>query len=437
MRRAHGALAALAAPALRWHLRRRAAQGKEEAARLPEREGSSAARPPGRLLWLHGASVGESLSLLPVVEALARRDRELEFLVTTGTVTAATLLPSRWPEAAAGRIRHRYAPLDVPGWVARFLDGWRPDAAVFAESELWPNTLAALRARGIPSVLANARFSARSARRWRRVAPATLREMLAGHAAVWPQSEADAARLAAAGAVSPRPLGNLKWAAPPLPADPAALAALRDAIGTRPVFLAASTHPGEEGLAIAAHRRLSLRHSGLLTILAPRHPERGEEVAALAAAAGLAHRRRSRGALPQPGDAIHVADTMGELGLLYRVAGCALVGRSLLPHPGGGQNPLEPARLGCPVLIGPHHWNQAEATAALLAGGAARLVAEPDPDALAEAAEAALGNAAMGEAGRRIAEDSSRAAERVADALLEVLGRDVRSRNGPGTPARA
>jgi 3-deoxy-D-manno-octulosonic-acid transferase len=428
--RLYASATALAAPALRLHLRRRALRGREEAARLPEREGFGAERPPGRLLWLHGASVGEGLSLMPLIEELARHDTALEFLVTTGTVTSAGLLPTRWPEAARGRIRHRYAPLDVPGWVARFLEAWRPDAVGFAESELWPNTLAACRARDVPTLLVNARFSERSAARWARFAPGALREVLGGFTQVWPQSRADAERLEAAGA-RVRMLGNLKWAAPPLPADPAALEALRRAVAGRPVFLAASTHPGEEGLALAAHLRLAPRMPGLLTIIAPRHPDRGAEVADLARAAGLPHERRSVGALPGAESAVHVADTMGELGLLYRVAGCALVGGSLVPH--GGQNPLEPARLGCPVLLGPHHWNQAEAAEALLAAGGALLVAEPDPELLAQAVRKAMGNATMAEAARRASETQADVAARMADALLEAMAGDVRSRNGDAT----
>ncbi len=274
--------AAAIAPALPLHLRRRAARGKEDAARLSERYGEGADRPAGRLLWVHAASVGESVSVLPLLEALAARDPALRFLLTTGTVTSARLLVDRIPRAIAARVAHRFAPLDVPRWVARFLDGWRPDAAVFVESELWPNLIAATRARGIPMALVNARMSARAAARWAR-APGFARRVLSAFTLVLAQTEADAARfraLGAAGATSP---GNLKIAAPPLPADAAELVRLRALVGDRPAWVAASTHPGEEALVMAAHRRLVAAHPRLLTIIVPRHPHRGAEVAALAA----------------------------------------------------------------------------------------------------------------------------------------------------------
>jgi 3-deoxy-D-manno-octulosonic-acid transferase len=424
----------LAAPALRWHLRSRARRGREDPARLAEREGFGAARPEGPLLWVHAASVGESLSALPLLSALRAKAPALAFLVTTGTVTSAELLPRRLPPSLAERVLHRYAPLDLPAWVARFLDGWRPDAAVFVESELWPNTLAACRARGVPMFLANARFSGRAARRWARFAPGVLREMLEGFAGVWPQAEADAVRLAAAGAGNPRALGNLKWSADPLPAEPAALAALAEGIGGRPVFLAASTHPGEEEMVLAAHRALLPAFPDLLTIIAPRHADRGAAVLALAAAAGLSHARRSLGAAPPPGSGIYVADTMGELGLLYRLARVAFVGGSLVPH--GGQNPLEPARLGCPMLLGPHHWNFADVVAPLLAAGAARLVPNAAQLPLL-VGEVLRDPAGMGAAGRRSAAESGSVAEQMANALLESLPPDVRSHFRSGPPAEA
>jgi 3-deoxy-D-manno-octulosonic-acid transferase len=413
--------AALLAPALRLHLRRRAARGKEIAARIPERHGHGAARPPGRLLWLHAASVGETLSILPLLGPLAARDPGLSVLVTTGTVTSATLLARRIPPGLAGRVLHRFVPLDVPRWVARFLDGWRPDAAVFVESELWPNLIAATDRRGIPLGLVNARMSVRSARWWAR-APGSAREVLARFRLILAQSEADAARLRALGAAATCP-GNLKYAAPPLPADGAELARLRALTAGRPVWLAASTHPGEEAAAIAAHRRLAARHPGLLTVIVPRHPDRGAEVAALAGDLPVA--RRAEAGEPGPDVAVYVADTLGELGLFYRLAAVAFVGGSLAPH--GGQNPLEPARLGCPVLTGPHTWNFAEIVARLeAAGGLARVVPGEDPaGALAEAVSAMLTSPARGrvqaEAALRVAADEAGLPERVAEAILALL----------------
>lgn len=369
------------APLLPLWLARRVRRGKEIADRLPERQGHGAARPPGRLVWLHAASVGESLSLLPLLAALAREAPDLEFLVTTGTVTSAALLAERLPPGLAGRVRHRFVPLDVPGWVARFLDGWRPDAAIFVESELWPNLIAAAAARGIPLGLVNARLSPRAAAAWARF-PGFSARILGAFRLVAAQTEADAARLRGVGAARVQAWGNLKAAAEPLPADPATLARLRAALAGRAVFLAASTHPGEEAAILAT---LPARVPGLLTILVPRHPDRGAAVAALAGGAP----RRSLGALPGPGDAVWVADTLGELGLWYRLAGAAFVGGSLVPL--GGHNPLEPALLGCPVLFGPHMGNFAEAAALLLAAGGAVQVA--DAVALAPAVAAVLTDA--------------------------------------------
>ncbi|WP_328734073.1 3-deoxy-D-manno-octulosonic acid transferase [Falsiroseomonas selenitidurans] len=424
--------ASLVAPLLPWHLRRRIRRGKELPGRLAERYGLGAelppGRPPGRLLWLHAASVGEALSTLPLLEALAERDPALRLLVTTGTVTGAEALRRRLPPAllapdAAGhaRITHRFAPLDVPGWVGRFLDGWRPDAGALVESELWPNLLAAARARRLPMALVNARMSARSFARWRRL-PGLAGTILGGFRLVLARSAADRARLAALGAVAAESWGDLKWAAPPLPADAAELARLKALLAGRPVFLAASTHPGEDAVVLAAHDILARAHPGLLTVLVPRHPERGPAVAALARGLGHAVARRGAGEAPSRDHAVHVADTLGELGLFYRLADVALVGGSLVPR--GGQNPLEPARLGCPILLGPHTFNFEEAVGRLLEAGGARRVSA-DPVALAEQVAAVLSNCggtqAMVAAAAGLAEGQAGLPGQVADALLALL----------------
>jgi 3-deoxy-D-manno-octulosonic-acid transferase len=348
-------------------LRRRVGRGKEIAARLPEREGiDPVPRPPGCLIWLHAASVGESQSILPVLSELRSQAPDASILLTTGTVSSAALLADQLPRLGLHRVLHRFVPLDVPAWVARFLDHWRPDAAGFVESELWPNLIEGCLARGIPMMLVNARMSARSLRGWQR-APGFARQVVGAFDRVQAQSEADAAHLRLLGARHVIAPGNLKLAAPPLRADPAELARLRGLIGDRPAWLAASTHPGEEDVAAWVHRALADAHPGLLTIVAPRHPERG---AALAVALGAP--RRAAGQDPKAG--IWVADTLGELGLLYRLAPLAFVGRSLAGQ--GGQNPLEPARLGCAIAVGPHTANFAEAVRALEAAGALTRVAD-------------------------------------------------------------
>jgi 3-deoxy-D-manno-octulosonic-acid transferase len=330
--------------------------------RLAERRGiDPTARPPGRLIWLHAASVGEAVSILPVLPALAEGVSTI--VITTGTVTSARLLAQRLDPSLAGRVLHRFAPLDVPHWAARFVDHWRPDAAAFIESELWPNLLAACRARGIPTMLINARLSERSLARWRRV-PGLARHVLGGFARVQPRSETDAERLRALGCCRLGEPGDLKLAAPPLPVDETELQRLHDLLAGRPIWLAASTHPGEDKLILGAHRRLVTDHPGLLTIIVPRHPERGGTISAAS--------YRSRGEDP-PEEGVWVADTLGELGLLYRLTGIAFIGRSLLP-PGGGQNPLEPAHLGCAIAVGPHTGNFTDHVAMLRATGALTVV---------------------------------------------------------------
>ncbi len=202
----------LAAPALRLWLRRRLAGGKERLGRLAERRGiDPTPRPSGRLLWLHAASVGETVSVLPLLKALGRQDEALNVLVTTGSVTSATLLLERLPALGLGtRARHRFVPLDVPGWVARFLDHWRPDAAAFVESELWPNLIAAAAARRIPLALLNGRLSERSFERWR-LAPGFARRILGAFSLVAARSEADAARLSMLGAAAVEVPGISSW----------------------------------------------------------------------------------------------------------------------------------------------------------------------------------------------------------------------------------
>lgn len=344
-------------------LRMRLRRGKEMPGRLAERRGvDPSARPTGRLLWLHAASVGETTSILPVLPELTGRAPDLHVLLTTGTVTAAELLERRLEPAIACRVQHRFVPLDVPAWVSRFLDHWRPDAAGLIESELWPNLLAACRRRSIPLMLINARVSDRSLARWR-MAPGLARQVLAGFARVQARSETDARRLRELGCDAVQVCGDLKLAAPPLPFDAAELERLRAQLAGRPVWLAASTHPGEEALIAQTHAALVARHPGLLTIIAPRHPERG---AAIAAEIGGARRSLGEAA---PHEGIWIADTLGELGLWYRLSPIVFVGRSLLA-PGGGQNPLEPARLGCSIAVGPHTGNFADHVGMLTDGGA-------------------------------------------------------------------
>jgi 3-deoxy-D-manno-octulosonic-acid transferase len=367
---------------------------------------------------LHAASVGETVSVLPVLTALNERAPDLTVLLTTGTVTSARLLARRLEAGQETRVLHRFVPLDVPAWAGRFLDHWRPDVAAFVESELWPNLLRACGRRAVPVMLLNARMSARSFAGWRLV-PGLAHEVLGNFAQVRAQSDADADRLRALGARQVSVPGDLKFAAPPLPVDAPELERLRVLLAGRPIWLAASTHPGEEALVFTVHRTLAATHPGLLTILVPRHPERGTAIAATAD--GIPLRRRALGEAP-PEQGVWLADTLGELGLWYRLAGIAFVGRSLIA-PGGGQNPLEPARLCCAVAVGPHTGNFAAAVEALEAAGALTRVA--DTTGLATWVSAMLADPAR----RRMAGEAGVAASgryaglpmRTAEALLDLM----------------
>ncbi len=368
---------------------------------------------------MHAASVGETTSILPVLAPLRASAPDLTVLVTTGTVTAAKLLAQRLGPEHCAQVLHRFVPLDVPGWVARFLDHWRPDAAAFLESELWPNLLAACHARHIKLMLVNARLSPRSFARWRR-APVFARELLGVFDRVQARGETDAERLRALGARRVEAPGDLKFAAPPLPVDAAELDRLQVLLAGRPVWLAASTHPGEETKIFAAHRQIAAQHPDLLTILAPRHPERGPAVAA--EAAPLPVTRRAPGDAPPPAAGVWVADTIGELGLWYRLAPIAFIGRSLVP-PGGGQNPLEPARLGCAIAVGPHTGNFEEPVALLREAGA--LVEVADAAALASFVMTMLAEPAqrhaMGCRAAAVVQRHGDLAEQTAAALLALL----------------
>ena len=409
-------VASVAAPALRAWLTGRQQRGKEDPARVAERMGvAGLPRPPGGLVWLHAASVGESLSILPLVARLHAQWPDVTLLFTSGTVTSARLLAERLPPGCI----HQYAPIDVPAWVERFLDHWRPGAVIWVESEFWPNTLAALRTRRIPVALVNARLSPRSFARWRAMA-SLVRPPLDLFEPCLAQDETIAARLTALGARHVRCLGNLKFDAEPLPVDETKLEALRAAIGERPVWLAASLHPAEVPAVAAAHRTLAAEHPGLLTLVVPRHPDRGGEIADGFGAAGLTASQRTAGTAPGTSD-VYVADTLGELGLFYRAARVVLIGGSLIPH--GGQNPLEAARLGCALVLGPQMFNFPEITTALLAaGGAEQIAAEgdlaPTVDRLLRAPHLRDSRAA---AARAVAESGRGAVDRVAAALAPLI----------------
>jgi len=370
---AYRRLTTMLGPLLPLYLAARRRRGKEDRARFGERLGRAGAmRPPGPLAWLHAASVGEAASLLSLIDRLSRERPTLNLLVTTGTVTSARFLEARLP---AGQARHQFVPVDRPLYVRRFLDHWRPNLAIWVESELWPNLVAATQARGITTILLNGRMSQRSYERWRRW-PGLIAPLLGRFALCLGQDAAQAARLAELGARDAGTVGDLKSAAAPLPVDADDFARLSAEIDARPRWLAASTHPGEEEAVAAAHRNLQARRPGLLTIIAPRHPMRAAEIAASLQSQGLGVARRSQGDAITPAVAVYLADTLGEMGLFYRLADIAFIGGSLTPV--GGHNPLEAALLGCAILHGPDMSNCAAATSELTQAGAAVMVGGSD-----------------------------------------------------------
>jgi 3-deoxy-D-manno-octulosonic-acid transferase len=360
-------LTTAATPLVVLYLKSRRRRGKEDAERFAERLGiPGRARPKGPLVWVHAASIGEATSVLALIERMLEERPGLEILITTGTVAAARLLEPRLPSGA----RHQFVPADMPGAVARFLDHWRPDLALLVESELWPNLVLMTRQRRIPMLLLNGRLSERSYAHWRSWR-GLAHPMLKSLALCLAQDNIQAERFRELGAPKVASVGDLKSAA-----DAAVLCELRSQVGERPCWLAASTHEGEEDIALAVHRRIARDHPGLLTILTPRHPVRGDDIATLAAAQGLRVARRSQ-ADPIAADTdIYLADTFGELGVFYSLAGIAFVGGSLIDK--GGHNPFEAARLDCAVLMGPYTANCSAMAEALTSAGGAEIVSDAD-----------------------------------------------------------
>lgn len=389
----------------------RVTKGKEERTRRHERYGRpSEPRPEGPLVWVHAASVGETIAVVGLVEHLLKSG--IHVVLTTGTVTSASVAAER----LGRRVIHQYVPLDLKPAVSRFLNHWAPDLAVMAESEIWPVTILELGARRVPQVLVNGRMSDRSFERWRRH-PFLAEALFENLAHVVAQSEVDGERFRKLGARPVTVSGNLKVDTALPPVDEAALASMQAAIGTRKVWAAVSTHEGEEKIAAEVHRMVRKRHPDLLTIVVPRHPERAEALAEAFADEGFDVVRRSSGGEIGPQTDIFLGDTIGEMGLYLRLTEIAFVGRSLAGE--GGQNPIEPARLGTAVLSGPHVENFRDAYRRLIERGGARPVR--DTRMLAGAVCLLLENEgirrAMIAAGRSAVEEMSGALSRTLIAL--------------------
>ncbi|MBP0438632.1 lipid IV(A) 3-deoxy-D-manno-octulosonic acid transferase [Tianweitania sediminis] len=344
----------------------RASRGKEDRQRRGERYGrASEPRPEGPLVWIHAASVGETGAVLPLIGRLLRLG--IRIVLTTGTVTSARIVAERLGD----RVIHQYVPLDLRPAVNRFLDHWKPDLAIFAESEIWPTTILSLGRRRVPQVLVNGRLSDRSFEAWKK-RPHLAEALFENFAHVAAQSGLDGERFLALGARPVTVSGNLKLETDLPPYDAAIHARLMKEIGGRPVWAAVSTHDGEEMIAAEVHRLLKNRHDDVLTVIVPRHAERGDALASDLSKRGLKVARQSLGDTVQPDVDVLLGDTMGDMGLYLRLSGIAFVGRSLTGS--GGQNPIEPALLDTAVLAGENVQNFRDTYKRLVDRGGARLV---------------------------------------------------------------
>lgn len=373
------AISAVLAPFAWYSVARKLRRADVPTERQHERLGvASQSRPAGQLIWFHAASVGESLSVLSLITRMGERLPKAQFLITSGTPTSAALIAKRLPP----RTRHQYPPLDANGPVNRFYRHWRPDAGIFVESELWPQMLVKGRKAGVRLALLNARLSDKSVKGWQRF-PDTARFILGQFDLFLTQNQKTADNLRAMGAVQERvkPGTNLKALAGPLPVDEVLCARMRKSIGDRPVWIASSTHAGEEEVVLQAHRALCKRHPDLLLLLIPRHPDRGQDVQQLIANAGFACAQRSQHEELTPETGVYLADTLGETGTWYALCPLVFLGGSLQDI--GGHNPFEPAQAGAAVITGPGFFNFAETFDAMIAEGGAVKVS--DANALADA----------------------------------------------------
>lgn len=362
--RAYRRLSSSLTPMVPLLIKRRLRNGKEDPKRIAERRGiAGIERPAGPLIWVHGASVGEVLAAAPLIERL--RAANVRVLLTSGTVTSAAIIAKRFPPD----IIHQYIPYDSPRYVARFLDHWHPSLALFVESDLWPNLILSAAKRRVPMALINARMSQRSFPRWQKMSK-TIAALLGCFEICLAQSDTDADRFGALGSRRVVVTGNLKFDVQAPPGDVAKLETLKAMTRGRPILLASSTHPGEEETVLEAHRALAALFPGLLTVIVPRHAHRGPAIAEMINAGGVRAALRSRDEMPDAGIDIYVADTMGELGVFYRLAPVVFMGGSLVPH--GGQNPIEPAKLGAAIVHGPHVFNFTDVYEALDRAGGAR-----------------------------------------------------------------
>ena len=336
------------------YIKKRRKIGKEHPLRFNERLGLyKHPRPEGKLFWFHGASVGEAVSMLPLIDRLLKEDETLSILVTTGTLTSAEIMEKRLPKRAF----HQFVPFDVPVYAKRFLNHFKPDAVLWFESELWPSLLSETHKRHIPLILVNGRISDKSFKIWKKF-QFISKEILQCFTLCLGQSEQDKNRLKILGAPHVECFGNIKYAGMPLPVDVAKENEMAQAIGDRKIFLISSTHANEEEQFAVHLDRLFDYIDHILVIIVPRHPHRGAEIAEMLRSKGYETALRSKNEPLTASTKVYVADTIGEMGLWYRLAPIVFVGGSLVTH--GGQNFMEPARDKCAVIVGPFMHNFTE-----------------------------------------------------------------------------
>ncbi len=398
---------------IKQYVEKRKQKGKEDINRFNERVGRpKMPRPEGKLFWLHGASVGESVSMLPLINRILETYPDAHVMVTTGTVTSADVMQKRLPERAF----HQFIPIDNPIFTTRFVKHWRPDVALWFESEFWPAVLSSIKRKNIPLILINGRISNKTFKRWQQF-DFICKELLACFDLCLGQSEEDAYRLKVLGAKETICLGNLKYAGLPLPIDEKAKKEMLDQIKKRPFWLASSTHNDEELRIAKVHKRLKEQFPDLLTIIAPRHPNRGEEIASEIAKLDLTTALRSNGDKITPKTDIYIANTIGEMGLWYDIANIVFIGGSLVPH--GGQNFIEPSRVRDAVIVGPHMHNFTDAMNR--AKKADAIIQVSDTTELEEMVRELLSNESLLEAKRSLAYNWAVSETKVLDGIMDKI----------------
>ena len=341
--------------AIQPYINKRLKMGKEDTSRHNERLGKPLlARPEGKLIWLHGASVGESLSMLPLIHKLLKENPTYNIMVTTGTITSAELMGKRLPERAF----HQYIPIDNPVFVKNFIKHWKPDIALWFESEFWPAMLGEIKKNKIPLILVNGRISDKTFDRWR-MFKFVSKELLSCFTLCLGQSDEDARRLKIIGAPNAQCLGNIKYAGFNPPVDANKRAEILSQIGERTTWAVISTHHDEEAQIGKKIHEIKQQIPDLLTIIAPRHPQRGKDIQQQLNALGLNTALRTKQEKITPKTDVYIADTIGEVGIWYNLAPVIFIGGSLVPH--GGQNFIEPCRFHDAVIVGPFMHNFTDA----------------------------------------------------------------------------